>query len=64
MGKKKEVFNVNVGRDMSPNKKTWRNFNNGNVDEQNSEKSVSECNKLRSLIKNMVERNITILSKQ
>ena len=22
MGKKKEVFNVNVGRDMSPNKKT------------------------------------------
>ena len=48
---------------MSP-KKNKKKFQETVCWEKKYEKFVSECNKLVSLIKNVVDRNITILKKQ
>ena len=40
------------------------NKKKNDVEKRNYEKTVSECKKLRSLIKELVWRNITILSQQ
>ena len=41
-----------------------KNRKKNNVEKLNYAKTVSECNKFRSLIKNVVGKHINILSKQ
>ena len=57
--KKKEIVDINDGRDMSPNEK--REVQKSNYDKQNYHKTITECNKLRSSIKHLSGRKITIL---
>ena len=49
---------------MYPNKEQEGIFSKTNVDKRYYEKAVSECKKLRTFIKSLVEINITVLSKK
>ena len=49
---------------LQTKKKQGKKSRKSNVDKQKYEKAVIECKKLRSLIKNVVDRNITIILKQ
>ena len=58
---KRNFFNVNIGRYMSPNKQQEEIPSKTIIEKQRYEKGVSECNKLRTFIKSVAERSITEL---